>query len=314
MHFPIAALRGQIKDLFEACIPKEMHLKAFDEGLSKALKYHIVDFVPSQPSDIGEDYEDGNCAVKHFINVYDNFLQFTWMLIYSGMSSYDSAHKIFIAQNYNEAMEALHRLRTATEVYSLALEMLKPNYSTKYMSASRGKIFSLPNPYNHRDDYTDKVNAIMIFGAAYLMLHEYGHFYHEHSESTPANELAADGFAIKALAIWICKQPNLSQCLHSAVLGSVMTMVAAAYINKRLTSTVYPDIDIRSKKLCEIFEKETGAFITSDVYHLLLAEVQRWMKFARIELPVYEHSLSSKGVLCHLLNSTLITYKRQFRI
>lgn len=138
MHFPIEVLRDKIKDLFETAVPKDTHMDSFEYGLSHGLKFHQTDLSIAQSADNDSGYEGTDSQYKTFLHIYDNVIQFLWMLTYSAYISHDASLYALTTSNRDEALQSIADLRIAYEVYSEAIRMLKTNDSDFYMKASRG--------------------------------------------------------------------------------------------------------------------------------------------------------------------------------
>lgn len=278
MHFPVEVLRDKIKDLFEKAVPKHVHMDSFEWGLSHALRYHQEDLPVGQSAEIDQGFEKDDPIYKTFFHIYDNFVQFFWMLVYSAYVDHDAALIALTTEDAAVAEAAVVDLRCATKVYREAILMLETSEKDAWMKASRGKLFELPNPYNNRNPYCDKVDTIVVAGCAYLLLHEYGHFHYNHESDTPANEIQADLFALNHLLDWAMIQPDGAKTAMSVLLGVVFTLIAAAYRNPKLVSTSYPDIDKRIILLVEHAHKYSGVSLANPVKRMLWIAISSWIK------------------------------------
>lgn len=313
MHFPIEVLKDKIKDLFESAIPKDVHLKSFENGLSHGLRFHQQDLPVGQSADKGNGYEGNDPQHKTFFHLYDNFIQFFWMLTYYSYVDHDATFIALTSEDTDVAQSAVSDLRAAINVYDEAIKMIETGSSKTYMRAARGRLFSLPNPYSNRNVYCDNVDSIFITGCAYLLLHEYGHFYYNHEEDTPTNEIEADIFALEHLLDWAGRQQDKRQCETTVILGIVFSLLAAAYVNPTLVSSSYPDIDARILKLIKHAKTYSGISFSVPVKEMLWDAFYSWLKTNTIADISIFLNLSIDERLDKILE-IVDRHKRQYRI
>jgi hypothetical protein len=306
-HFPVYKLIDKIKDLFECVVSEQCYTDSINNGLSVNIVYDETDYSVGQSSDIGE-----NSGV-HTITIHDNYLQFLWMLCYSTLASYDAIQMllydtVFKGIANNKTMQMYH---TAQETYSEALKMLHNKGSKdRFMYASRSKICDLQRRYDPM--YKDKADAILIVAGAYMLQHEYGHFINDHYEDTPHNEEIADGVAIDNIMAW-CKSHYPKSIETTAVIGIIMSLVAAAYVNPTLTSPIYPDIDTRICNIIDSCASKLGHNLNNTVYKYLYHAVTNWIAECNIQICTSDLQYSAQQSLC-LLKSRLTQHKQASKI
>jgi hypothetical protein len=305
-HFPIYSLKDKIKDLFEAVVSKQEYLNRFDEGLSRALKFMETDDIVGPSSEISES------AGIHSIIIYDNYIQFLWMICCSSLVSYDSIMLLLKEKmTYDEYIEQIRLLRVSNSSYLEGLKMLTKN-DKNLMIAQRGKIFELQRAYNNKY-YTDKADSMVIIACVYMLQHEYGHFISGHYEDTPYNEVEADNIAIDNLLQWCKNQYYNDKYETTSVVGIVMSLIASAYVNTSLVSPSYPDIDDRICKAIDRCKRNIGHELEYNVYAVILSAIIEWLKFSKIGIGINNYCNNPKDTLC-LIRERIKVYKQNYKI
>lgn len=315
LHFPIGRLLDMIKGIFAASVPDQVHIENFNSGLSNGQKLHITDAPIGESAFKGEGYENGSSDYRHFINVNDNYLQFAWMLAYVALAEYDLLTGLQNNNNVDNAKSIIRELRIVEQMFTVAKKMLARNSDEDFMAASRGEIFRLPNSLNKRNEYVDKVDTIVAYSGAYLLLHEYAHFHFNHEGHAPAYETEADKFAVEHLIGYCMKlDKDKEQNTRTAALGILLTMLAAAYVNPQLVSATYPDIDKRAVVLAEQIQTMCPAAINAPLGKIFVSSIYRWCSFAGVNCLKAFSTTNDHWEQLQILQNCLTDYKRQFRI
>lgn len=303
VHFPVEYIIDQVLNLFSLLIKEKDNQKALNEGLNKSIKYIQKDAPVSQPGSLSGD---------NTIELYDNYCEFLRLLCYSllvindcslivnnkGIGNYELSKK--------KAQEYLYE---AYEMFDEALLMLKKHETQpEYMKASRGKIFSFPNTIKN-NYYTPYADSMTIAGMVYIMHHEFGHFIYEHDEDTRYNELEADSHAIKLLTDWSKKTNNQ----NTVAAGIIMALIATAFINPDLTSTIYPDIDERIENVLRFIDEKDKNNHDHLLYRILGFSAYNWGRHFNIDFPPILPTESHLEYLCRI-KPIIIEHKKKTKI
>lgn len=307
IHFPVEVLKDKIKDLFEVVVSKDTHRNNIEYGLARRLKLFQSDAIIAESAFISEGTDD-DLVYRHTIGIYANYLQFIWMISYVAFTDHFAALQIFNGMNPAQNLQVL---RMSQNVFDEAQKMLEASVVDGLMIAMPGRMYRLPNPVNKRNEWTDKIDAITIAAAAFILQHEYGHFELQHDDRTPKYELDADEHAIKHLIEWAKTQNNPEATVNTIATGIGLELVASAYITPSLRQTTYPDTDNRIKINLELCEKYSGFTLSANVYETIKEAVKRWVKIQKIDITTIQHIGNAKVFLC-ALKSLLQSYKDKF--
>ncbi len=278
--FPVSRILEDAKKMFECVLPIEYHENAVKNGLSRGLLLN-VDWAPVKDvADIDDNSQ---------ISLYANFCQFLWTLSYVVMATHDCAQIMDGIATDSEISREKDRelVREAKRMFGNALLMLVPNKDNeKEMSAYRGIMYDSPNPVDKRNRFTEAADAMTVSGIAYLLQHEFGHFIKEHEFSSPKTEREADEHSFRALIEWGREhEPNQEQFINTLVLGSMMALLATAFINPTWAGQTHPDIDVRIDSLFQMSENLTGQGIPDSTYEILISGLSLWSYSNKKQLP-----------------------------
>lgn len=278
--FPVRNLLDEAKDMFECVLPIELHENAVKNGLSRGIKLN-VDWAPVKDvADIDDNSQ---------ISLYANFCQFLWTLNYVVMVNHDCGMNVegVVTDPEISREEAGKLVREAKRMFGNALLMLVPNKDNeKEMSADWGIMYDSPNPVDKRNRFTEAADAMTLSGIAYLLQHEFGHFIKEHEFSSPKTEREADEHSFRALIEWGREhEPNQEEFNKTLVLGSMMALLATAFLNPTWAGQTHPDIDARIDSLFQISENITRQRIPDSVYEILISGLGVWCYSNRKRLP-----------------------------
>ena len=307
----MGCLFKDVKDLFEYVLPEEANIQAIEEGLDRGLLLFIDKTSIKDVASIDDNLNQ--------IQLHVNFCQFLWTFNYVTFIINDCGA---IKDGYVEDEEiskerATELYNEAKRMFANALLMFCPENRAdgSGMKADIKLMQTSTNPCNKENRYTGLANDMTITGIVYLLQHEFGHFIKGHEFSTPKTEGEADDHSFRTLIEWGNNNKTEERPLdNTVVIGSMMALMATAFINPTFAGEMHPDIDDRILHLFNTYQSITGKDIYESTLQILISGLCLWAYANKKELPPIKERESKNDYFLRIKEELSLPVKERVKI
>ena len=132
---------------------------------------------------------------------------------------------------------------------------------------------------------------------------------------TPTTEGEADNHAFRALIEWgnrnITEEVPLD---NTVVIGSIMALMATAFLNPTFAGEIHPEIDERISQLFNTFRSITGKDIYESTLQILISGLCLWAYANKKELPPIKERESKNEYFLRIKEEFILPIKQTVKI
>lgn len=238
LQYPANILFGNAKALFESLLEKYDIEQAFKKGLSSELVVVLTNRKLDDFAKVKFGFNNDNDE-KYTIEVYDNYCQYLWSLIYSHIHFFNVMVLNDDEKSENDKIKACVNFELAVNLFI-------------DKSTHRDSFFYQSNPINNpHDEGVQIANYIYINSLAFVLLHEFAHIDLGHmiKNKDVSHEYESDFQAFYNLIQGHQKNKMLVS------FGCITAITSILFIDDTLLGGEnHPDPDLRLKKILENIE------------------------------------------------------------
>lgn len=237
-NLPVRVLKNNVMSFLEDVLKTEIELieTEFSLGLNRTILIDTEKKPITIPAEISPEGQ---------ITFYEPFCQYLWSLTYALIAVYDQCYKkpLLTGQSFKELEKNTYWVKSFSSFdygYSLFKE---------YSGLSDT---SIPNPekyWSNDKTYIEKTNAVYSGAMAFTLLHEIGHHFYGHHQTTESKksfEFDADDFAAEKISPIL----NDGKLGASYKYGAVIALLSLIFLDGSLSGgSEHPDPHHRLKKL-----------------------------------------------------------------
>lgn len=237
-HFPVNILIEDSVRIINIISNEYETESCFKKGLDSRISIVQSDSKIDTIAELKQCFDEQNKAY-YKIRVWDNYCQFLWVLCYSSIVYID---ELIIKPQLSPNDLADTKLLDQTKVmYEAAINLFSESDTIR---SNRAVFFDFPNPLtNAESTYIKTTNNLFSISLAFIILHEYSHFYLEHSDKEDCNEsrkdeeLHADYYALHIL----CLSQHKIVSEQTAV-PVIIAILSTIFVDNSLKGNdIYPD-------------------------------------------------------------------------
>lgn len=246
-HFPVNILINDSTDILNILCEEYERANSFNIGLDSRILISASDSYINDIAELKPCIDEEN-REYHQIHIWDNYCQFLWVLCYSSIVLID---ELIINPKLSKSYVCNKlRLDQAMSMFNVALKLYSKDDKDR---PTRGVFFEYPNPFNKTNKYTGSANVLFTTSLAFILFHEYSHFYLNHYETKNhignfiKDELDADYYAIYTM----CTSQNPDIQSYTSV-SAVIALQSTIFIDGTLKGdSSHPDPIIRLQRLLD---------------------------------------------------------------